>query len=88
MTGDTTRRGYGTPHQRLRLYWVKQIAAGGVVCASCGEPILPGQPFDLGHTEDRTGYVGPECRKCNRAKGARKTNAKRRQASQWVWRRW
>jgi hypothetical protein len=79
MSGETTRKGYGTAHQRLRAVWVRRIAAGGVCCAHCGLPILPGMLFDLGHTDGRSGYVGPEHRHCNRAKAARKRNALARQ---------
>ena len=77
MTGDTTARGYGWLHQRTRAAWAPLVAAGQVCCARCGHPIVPGQPWDLGHTEDRTGYTGPEHRSCNRAAGARKANASR-----------
>ena len=82
MTGDTTARGYGWLHQRTRAAWAPLVAAGEVACARCGGWIAPGHPWDLGHTEDRTGYTGPEHRSCNRAAGARKTNATRRRLSE------
>jgi hypothetical protein len=42
-------------------------------------PILPGQPWDLGHDDDNPAvYRGPEHARCSRAAGARKGNARRR----------
>ena len=86
----TSQRGYGTAHQRLRQQWQQAIDQGGVTCARCGYPIPPEQPraWDLGHTEDRSGYTGPEHARCNRAAGARKRNrlaAMREQVRQRDW---
>jgi hypothetical protein len=67
--GTTTERGYGTPHKQLRADWKTRIDRGEIViCAkpSCGKPITPGQPFDLGHDENRI-HRGPEHQACNRA---------------------
>ena len=57
--GNTTARGYGHTHQQQRRAWAPIVATGAVTCPRCGKPITPGQGFDLGHTEDRTGYTGP-----------------------------
>ena len=65
-------RGYGTRHKALRALLNPAVSAGRVKCARCGEPILVGQRWDLGHTDDRQGYVGPEHAYCNRADGALK----------------
>ena len=43
------------------------VAGGGVCCARCQEPIERGDPWDLGHSADRTRWTGPEHRACNRA---------------------
>lgn len=77
--GATTRRGYGSNHQRLRAAWAPRVAAGGVRCHrdTCGELIQPGQAWDLGHV-DGTGkrqYSGPEHASCNRRAGAAQARA-------------
>lgn len=59
--GSTTQRGYGSGHQALRRRWAERVAAGGVDCWRCRRPILPGQNWDLGHSDtDRRTYNGPE----------------------------
>lgn len=72
--GNTTARGYGTAHQAERKRWAARLKhAGSLPCARCGEPIYDGDEWDLGHTDDRAGYVGPEHRRrCNRADGGRR----------------
>jgi hypothetical protein len=68
-TGTTTERRYDTHHKQLRDQWKARIDRGElVICAKpgCGKPIIPGQPFDLGHDENRS-HRGPEHQACNRA---------------------
>jgi hypothetical protein len=74
--GNTTARGYGTHHQRMRKAAKALVDAGGVNCCRCGKPIPPGAPFDLDHSdEDRTKYQGVSHPACNRAAGARKNGS-------------
>ena len=61
-------RGYGVGHRQRRRVLAPIVAKGLVDCARCGEPIEPGEPWDLGHDDfDRSRYLGPEHRRCNRA---------------------
>jgi hypothetical protein len=74
----TAERGYGSRHQGLRRAWARKVAAG-VLCVRCGLPIVPGEPWDLGHDDyDRNVYTGPEHRACNRA-----TSRKRHTSRRW-----
>ncbi len=73
---STTQRGYGTEHKRLRDALLK--TAYGTPCTRCGQLMIEGQPLDLDHADDRTSYLGFAHRRCNRAAGARKANARRR----------
>jgi hypothetical protein len=90
---NSYRRGYGRAHQQRRAAIAPIVAAGNAVCRRCHKPIMPGQAWDLGHL-DGTGkqvYGGPEHRACNRAGGARQTNARRagNQGVKTLWsRRW
>ena len=75
----------------MRERYAALVASGLAVCARCGLSIAPGAAWDLGHTEDRSGYSGPEHRKCNQLAGARKGaavshaqhSAKRRWSQNW-----
>lgn len=69
--GTPQDRGYDTQHRALRARWQSHIDAGELVCcARCGTRIT-GTTWDLGHTDDRTRYRGPECQPCNRSAGGR-----------------
>ena len=72
--GQTTAIGMGYPHQKRRQLWAPIVADGRVRCARCHKPILPGEPWDLGHVDGsgRKAYSGPEHRRCNRSTGGRK----------------
>jgi hypothetical protein len=81
-------RGYGAAHRTLRAQVARVVEAGQAVCARCGRPILPSEPFDLDHGPDRSSYLGPSHRRCNRRAGARNgtavTNQSRRGRSGYV----
>ena len=71
--GTPTQRGYGTEHRRLRAQWKARIDAGlQPACTRCPNPILPGQPFELDHSDDRTTWLGPAHQHCNSSTGGRK----------------
>jgi hypothetical protein len=68
---------YGGAHQAIRRALAPYVP--GSPCWRCSLPILPGQPWDLGHDDDNPAvYRGPEHARCSRAAGARKGNARRR----------
>lgn len=69
--GTANARGYGHAHRKLRAALAHSVAAGQTTCWRCGQPIIPGQLWDLGHRDDRTGYAGPEHQACNRATAGR-----------------
>lgn len=63
---------YSHQHRLYRKTLEPQVAAGGVECWRCGELIEPGEPWDLGHSdEDKSLWLGPEHRRCNRSSQAR-----------------
>ncbi|MGW3608953.1 hypothetical protein ACWD6N_03540 [Micromonospora sp. NPDC005163] len=76
--GSTTDRGYGWQHQQLRDQWATTIEHEGSTrchatrCLAPSRAIRHGDDWDLGHTDDRTAYTGPEHPRCNRAAGGRK----------------
>lgn len=78
VLGSSRIRGYGYAHRRIRKAWAPVVAAGHAICPRCRTPIYPGQRWDLGHTDDRTGYTGPEHTHCNRSAGATLGNRTRR----------
>ena len=72
---SASARGYDAAHRAARQEWGVRIAQGGVRCIrlACGQPILPGDLWDLGHPSWHNGYrYGPEHRKCNRGAPTRR----------------
>lgn len=73
--GTRQARGYGADHDRRRRALVARINAGETIrCIDCGVRLTPAT-LDLGHTEDRSGYRGPQCAPCNRSDGGRRGRA-------------
>lgn len=70
-------RGYGADHKRMKAAVAPAVRSGSVRCVRCGELIGPGEPWDLGHTDDRSAWSGPEHARCNRSAGARVGNRRR-----------
>lgn len=68
--GTRQQRGYTAEHDRLRRQLAPLVAQGQAICARCHQPIDPAEPWDLGHSDDRTRWTGPEhANRCNRAAG-------------------
>lgn len=88
-TPSTTARGYGTTHQAERRRWQPIVDAGDAICWRCQQPIAPDADWDLGHNDERTGYIGPEHPTCNRSAGGRNgaaaANANRQTTSREPW---
>lgn len=63
--GTSTERGYGTAHINARKAMARQVATGNARCARCNEFLKPGSDWHLDHTDDRTGYLGASCARCN-----------------------
>ena len=77
----TAQRGYGSNHQKLRGEWAQKVERGMVSCAGCGQPILPGTRWHLGHNHRFGGYAGPEHQRCNIGERNRRHNRKRKLTS-------
>lgn len=86
---NSAARGYGHRHRERRKKWKARVEAGGVCCWRCGNQIIPGSEWDLGHDDiDRRVYRGPEHPKCNRATSGRDpyrqaTRVRRRKSRDW-----
>lgn len=81
----TSRRGYGTAHQKLRAELLP--LAYGARCHFCGDLMQEGDDLHLDHTEDRSGYRGITHSACNIADGSRRGGqAMRKQRLREGWR--
>jgi hypothetical protein len=77
--GTRQQRGYDAAYDAAREWWRPKVEAMAVHCfaPTCLMParlILPGQPWDLGHDDQRR-IRGPEHRKCNRSAGGKAAHA-------------
>lgn len=61
---------HSTAHQKLREATVGDYV--GTACVRCGKPMLDPDQMHLDHNDDRTGYLGYSCAKCNMSAGGRK----------------
>lgn len=74
--GSSTARGYDAAHRHLRRAWEARLATGEThICAKCGQPVTATDQWDLGHTDNRQSWTGPEHRSCNRKDGQHKATA-------------
>lgn len=74
--GSSTARGYDAAHRHLRRAWEARLATGEThTCAKCGQPVTAADQWDLGHTDNRQSWTGPEHRNCNRKDGQHKAAA-------------
>jgi hypothetical protein len=72
--GSRQARGYDTRHEQERARLAPIVARGKTLCAKCGHTIHSREPWDLGHTDDRTAWTGPEHLRCNRQAAGRKAH--------------
>lgn len=80
--GSSTARGYDAAHRHLRRAWEARLATGEThICAKCGQPVTAADQWDLGHTDNRQSWTGPEHRSCNRKDGQHKSAAS---AERWT----
>jgi hypothetical protein len=88
VSKTTAERGYDAKHKRERAKYQRRMDRGETfTCARCDKPIDPAS-WDLGHTDDRTAWTGPECVPCNRGAGGRNGAAvanERRQTVTYDW---
>ena len=75
LTAD--QKGYGTPHWRLKDRLRPLVAAGVIRCQYCGG-VITDAVWDLGHSDDRSTWIGPTHAVCNRREAGHKTARLRR----------
>jgi hypothetical protein len=65
--GNRQERGYDGLYDAARREAAKLVLRGRAVCWRCGEPIVAGTPWDLGHDDEDGRVRGPEhAGPCNR----------------------
>lgn len=97
---STNERGYDSRHQAERAKWQRRLNEGAAiqcVCdresctkheGQCSTVITSSSTWDLGHTDDRSGWTGPECVPCNRSAGGRNGNRVARENAATTIREW
>jgi hypothetical protein len=73
VRGTRQQRGYDAAHERARAY-VKATLSGRPCARGCGHVFKRGEPFHLDHTDDRDGYLGPSCPRCNLSAAGKKSH--------------
>ncbi len=73
IRGSTTERGYGGDFMKSRKAVEPLVRAGLAVCPVCGERILPGEEWHLGHSDDRASLIGALHKRCNLREAGLKT---------------
>ena len=63
--GSRQARGYGKDHDTERAKWKAILDRRPWPCARCDAHIMPGEPWHLDHSDDRTRYIGPSHALCN-----------------------
>lgn len=87
---------YDYAHQQQRAKWKPTVDAGLATCHAkrclmSSRIIVPdytkrGDGWDVGHSEDRSRWTGPEHARCNRSEGATRGNkARGRAKNRRVW---
>jgi hypothetical protein len=69
---------YDGRHRRRRAIAAVKVVKGEAVCWRCGKPIVPGEPWELGHDDEGTEHRGPEHRYCNRSAAGKRTRERLR----------
>lgn len=86
--GNTTDRGYGSEHQRIRARMVRAMRPG-TICVRCGQPMYKWQRLQLGHGEVPASQGGKgerlEHGVCNESAGGLAAAAKRRRVELPEW---
>lgn len=100
VTRSTNERGYHSRHQIERRSWQRRLDRGETFRCCCDRDdctkhdgqcstiITASTPWDLGHTDDRTSWTGPECVPCNRGAGGRNGNRVARANAATIVRDW
>lgn len=100
VTKSTNDRGYGSQHQQQRAGWQRRLDRGETFRCCCDREtctkhdgqcptiITASSAWDLGHTDDRSGWTGPECVPCNRSAGGKNGNRVARERAATIRRDW